>query len=412
MAKKWTTWAAVAAVALVLAAGAGKAFQARQVKQAQAAEAAEALRKPTVFELATSDVVQARTRTLVQTVPISGVLRAANTAVVKAKVAGELSGLQVREGDAVQAGQVLGRIDTTEYQARTQQAAQQAQAAAAQVAIAQRQLANNQALVAQGFISNTALETSLSNLAAAQANHRAAQAAQDIAAKSLADTVVRSPISGQVASRLAQNGERVGVDARVLELVDLSSLELEAAVPPESAALLLVGQNARLNLEGGTATVQAKLVRISPSAQAASRSVLVYLKLSHAPGLRHGLFAQGQVLVGERTGTAVPASTLRNDKPQPYVQLIQPSASASEPARIAHVTVKVLGQGLDALSLDKQAGGAAPESALFILTDSIAEGAFVTSVKTGFIQQNTSIRLMQAATATATATPAPATVPR
>lgn len=103
MAKKWTTWAAGAAVALVLAAGAGKAFQARQAKQAQAAEAAEALRKPTVFELATSDVVQARTRTLVQTVPISGVLRAANTAAVKAKVAGELSGLQVREGDAVQA---------------------------------------------------------------------------------------------------------------------------------------------------------------------------------------------------------------------------------------------------------------------------------------------------------------------
>ncbi len=408
MAKKWTTWAAGAAVALVLAAGAGKAFQARQAKQAQAAEAAEALRKPTVFELATSDVVQARTRTLVQTVPISGVLRAANTAVVKAKVAGELSGLQVREGDAVQAGQVLGRIDTTEYQARTQQAAQQAQAAAAQVAIAQRQLANNQALVAQGFISNTALETSLSNLAAAQANHRAAQAAQDIAAKSLADTVLRSPISGQVAARLVQNGERVGVDARVLELVDLSSLELEAAVPPELAAQLLVGQTARLTVEGGTATVQAKLVRISPSAQAASRSVLVYLKLSPAPGLRHGLFAQGLVLVGERTGTAVPASSVRNDRPQPYVQLVQASASASEPAHIAHVPVKVLGQGLDALSLDKQAVGAAPESALFILTDSIAEGAFVTSVKTGFIQQNTSIRLMQATTAT----PAPATDPR
>lgn len=408
MAKKWTTWAAGAAVALVLAAGAGKAFQARQAKQAQAAEAAEALRKPTVFELATSDVVQARTRTLVQTVPISGVLRAANTAVVKAKVAGELSGLQVREGDAVQAGQVLGRIDTTEYQARTQQAAQQAQAAAAQVAIAQRQLANNQALVAQGFISSTALETSLSNLAAAQANHRAAQAAQDIAAKSLADTVLRSPISGQVAARLVQNGERVGVDARVLELVDLSSLELEAAVPPELAAQLLVGQTARLTVEGGTATVQAKLVRISPSAQAASRSVLVYLKLSPAPGLRHGLFAQGQVLVGERTGTAVPASSVRNDRPQPYVQLVQASASASEPAHIAHVPVKVLGQGLDALSLDKQAVGAAPESALFILTDSITEGAFVTSVKTGFIQQNTSIRLMQATTAT----PAPATDPR
>lgn len=405
MANKWTTWAAGAAVVLALAAGAGKAYQARQAKQAQAAEAAAALRVPTVFELAATDVVQARTRTLVQAVAVSGTVRAANTAVVKAKVAGELSGLQVREGDAVQAGQVLGRIDTTEYQARTQQASQQAQAAAAQVAIAQRQLANNQALVAQGFISNTALETSLSNLEAAQANHRAAQAAQDIAAKSLADTVLRSPISGQVAARLVQNGERVGVDARVLELVDLSSLELEAAVAPDAAAQLKVGQPARLTVEGIASTVQARVVRISPSAQAASRSVPVYFRLAPTPGLRHGLFAQGVVLVGERTGVAVPASSVRNDRPLPYVQMVQAaqpaqaSGAVTEAAHIAHVTVNVLGQGLDKQAMEANSGSKTASDTLFLITDSIAENSILTSAKTGFIQQNTAIRLNAAANA-------------
>lgn len=405
MAYKWTTWAAGAAVVLALAAGAGKAYQARQAKQAQAAEAAAALRVPTVFELAATDVVQARTRTLVQTVAVSGTVRAANTAAVKAKVAGELGGLQVREGDAVQAGQVLGRIDTTEYQARTLQASQQAQAAAAQVAIAQRQLANNQALVAQGFISNTALETSLSNLEAAQANHRAAQAAQDIAAKSLADTVLRSPISGQVAARLVQNGERVGVDARVLELVDLSSLELEAAVAPDAAAQLKVGQPARLTVEGIASTVQARVVRISPSAQAASRSVPVYFRLAPAPGLRHGLFAQGLVLVGERTGVAVPASSVRNDRPLPYVQMVQAaqpaqaSAAATEAAHIAHVTVNVLGQGMDKQAMQANSEPETMSNTLFLITDSIAENSILTSAKTGFIQQNTAIRLNAAANA-------------
>lgn len=405
MANKWTTWAAGAAVVLALAAGAGKAYQARQAKQAQAAEAAAALRVPTVFELAATDVVQARTRTLVQAVAVSGTVRAANTAVVKAKVAGELSGLQVREGDAVQAGQVLGRIDTTEYQARTQQASQQAQAAAAQVAIAQRQLANNQALVAQGFISNTALETSLSNLEAAQANHRAAQAAQDIAAKSLADTVLRSPISGQVAARLVQNGERVGVDARVLELVDLSSLELEAAVAPDAAAQLKVGQPARLTVEGIASTVQARVVRISPSAQAASRSVPVYFRLAPTPGLRHGLFAQGVVLVGERTGVAVPASSVRNDRPLPYVQMVQAaqpaqaSAAATEAAHIAHVTVNVLGQGMDKQAMQANSEPETMSNTLFLITDSIAENSILTIAKTGFIQQNTAIRLNAAANA-------------
>ena len=208
--KPWLTWAIWAAVVLALLVGVGKAFKARQAKQALADQAAAAMRVPTVFELASQDVVSVRSRSLVQVVDVSGTVRAVSTAAVKAKVAGEVQGLLVREGDRVQAGQVLGRVDTTEFQARVQQADEQAQAAAAQVAVAQRAFSNNQALVNQGFISATALDTSASNLAAAQATQRAAVAALDIARKSLADTALRSPIAGQVSTRFIQNGERVG----------------------------------------------------------------------------------------------------------------------------------------------------------------------------------------------------------
>jgi RND family efflux transporter MFP subunit len=399
MIHKSLKWAASAALVAVLAVGAGKAYQARQAKQAQAALAAAALSVPTVFELNAQDVVQARTRTLVQLVPLSGVVRAANTASLKAKVAGELHDLQVREGDPVRVGQVLARIDVTEYQARVQQADQQAQAAAAQVAIAQRQLSNNQALVDQGFISKTALDTSLANLEAAQANHRAALSARDIAGKALADTVVRSPLDGQVGARLAQNGERVGVDARILDLVDLSTLELEAALPPADAALVKVGQLAQLNVEGVPQSVQATVARIGPSAQTASRSVLVYLKLAATPGLRHGLYAQGQVWVKEQTGIALPASSVRNDKPAAYVQRLQTSTTADGTATIVHTPIQVLGQGMDrsAWQTDgaNKASGAksAASNELFIITESIADNSILTSVTTGFIQENTVVRL-------------------
>jgi len=303
--------------------GVGRALHKREATAAAARSAAQSLQEAPVYRLAPADVIAVTSVELVQAVPVSGSLKALQTAAVKARAAGELRGLSKREGDPVRAGEELARIDPTEAQARVRQAEQQAASAEAQVAIAQRTQRNNEALVTQGFISPTALDTSSANLAAAQANHRAALAALDIARKGLADTVLRSPLDGQVSARLAQNGERVALDARVLEVVDLSAFEIEAAVSPGDAAPLAVGQSARLRIEGLPAPVDAVISRINPSVQAGSRSVLVYLTVKAAPGMRQGLFAQGTVAVGKTTATAVPQSAVRNDQPQPYVQVLR-----------------------------------------------------------------------------------------
>lgn len=380
--KPWLKWLVLIVVVLGLAFGVLRAFKARQAKQVQAEQAAAALRQPTVFELQAADVVLAQSLRLTQTVPISGTVRAIHTAVVKAKVAGELQGLQVREGDVVKAGQVLARIDTTEYQARVQQADQQAQAAAAQVAIAQRTHQNNQALVQQQFISKTALETSLANLEAAQASHRAALAAAEVTKKSLTDTALRSPLTGQVASRLVQNGERVGVDARVLEIVDLSGLELEMALPPADATLVQVGQTAHIEVEGLPEPVQGTVARISPSAQATSRSILAYVKLQPATGVRHGLFAKGHIVIGERQGVAFPASSIRNDKPQPYVQVVQ---QHGDEQRMAHLPVRVLARGVPPV-----VQGQMPEP--HVITDSLPEQTALLRVTAGFMQEDTAVK--------------------
>lgn len=272
--------------------------------------------------LAASDLALLQTIPLVQMLPVSGPVKAVQSAFVKARVSGELQDLLVREGDYVKAGQVIARVDSTEYQARLRQAQQQAQSAKAQVDIAQRTFDNNRSLVEQGFISKTALEISASNLAASQASYQAAQSGVEVLQKSVDDAVLRAPITGQISQRLAQNGERVAIDGRVVEIVDLAQLEMEASLSAEDAAKVRLGQVAQVSLDGSTDTVAAKVVRVNPNATAGSRAVVVYLALAPHAQLRQGLFLQGRLSTGSRTGPALPLSAVRTDKPVTYVQIV------------------------------------------------------------------------------------------
>lgn len=314
-------------VLAALAPGIQRALSARK----QQAEIAAAPKAQTVIELTASDTLRLQPVEITQSLPVSGTLRSLATAVVKARVAGELRDLAVREGDTVRAGQVLARIDPTEYEARLRQAQLQADAALAQIEIAQRQYDNNRALVGQGFISRNALDTSESTLRNARATHEAALAARDVARKALEDTVLRAPIDAQVSLRMAQPGERLAIDARVVELVDPRRLELEAALASQDAASLRLGQRAALRVEGLDVPVKARVSRINPSVQAGSRNVLAYLAVEPVAGLRQGLYAQGLLEAGRSQRPAVPLAALRTDKPQPYLQLVRDGRVVHQP---------------------------------------------------------------------------------
>jgi len=317
--KRWMKWAIPVVAVLVLAGFVGRAIKIKKQDEAASTSAPAA----PVLELSAADVFVLRPLELTRTLAVSGGLKAVNSAVVKAKVAAEIKSLTVREGDSVKAGQVIGQLDTAEYDLRLRQAEQTAASARAQLDIAKRALENNRALVAQGFISPTGLETSVSNEAAAQATWQSASAATELARKSRADSVLIAPISGVVSQRMAQPGERVGIDVKIVEVVDLSRIELEAAVAPEDVGGVLVGQTARLSVDGLAEPATATVARINPSTQSGSRAVLVYLTLQPQPGLRQGLFARGTIELARKSALVVPVAAVRIDQAQPYVLAVQ-----------------------------------------------------------------------------------------
>ena len=173
-------WIFAAVITLALL---GAMWRAVSNKHAQQAAATSPMAAQTHIELANSDVMKAELRDITQGLAVSGTVKAVNYAVIKARVAGELKEVVAREGDAVKAGDVLARIDPTEYQRRWQQAAEQASAAKSQMEIAQRQWDSNKALVGQGFISQTAMDNSMASYQGAIATQKAPSQVQKLLAK-------------------------------------------------------------------------------------------------------------------------------------------------------------------------------------------------------------------------------------
>ncbi|WP_187292319.1 efflux RND transporter periplasmic adaptor subunit [Candidatus Symbiobacter mobilis] len=365
-------WALVALLLVLLTVSIGRALWDRVRRQEAGVRQHAALQSAVTVDLAAGDVVQATSIDLAQIVFASGPVEAQRTALIKARIPGEVVTLRLREGDPVRTGQVVAEIDAMEARLRHQQALETVRAAQAQVDIALRTDRNNQALRASGFLSPTAFDHARSALDAAQANLAQAKAAAGVAAKSLADATLRSPITGYVAHKYVEQGERVGVEARLLDIVDITSMEWQVSLSPAEAAPVRVGQSATLRVDGIPTALHARVARISPATSARAVPVTLVLEAGYPP-LRHGLFARGSVQTGSVRTLAVPLSAVRTDKASPYVQRIVEG-------KVQHQTVRTGARG----DYDGQT---------WVAIEGLAQGASLVDGTVGTLRPGTSVRI-------------------
>jgi RND family efflux transporter MFP subunit len=307
MTRKIKLLVALGAVCVVAVAG----YAGVKRKSPEATQASQA-----VIEFTTQDLYIVEPRTLERTLPLTGSLMPFNEATMKAKVAGELVAVPVREGEPVKQGQVLARIDQTEVQARVAARRADVSAARAQLDWAAKNRTTQRALLDKGFIAQTAFDNVQSNYDVAIARLRAADAELVVAQKALGDSVLVAPFDGIVSLRHAQAGERVALDAKVVTVVDLSRLQLEAAVPATEIGRLRVGQPVAFRVDGfGEQSFAGRIDRINPATVSGSRSINVYAVIDNPQGvLRAGLFAQGAVSLERIEGAlVVPASAVREE---------------------------------------------------------------------------------------------------
>ena len=233
---RWPWFAGGAVLVLVLAGGfAWQAFGHRAV--------------PVQVAMAVSPASDAAAGAVLQA---TGYVTARRQATVSAQITGTLTAVLIEEGDHVQRGQVLARLDDSAYRAALAAAKAQAAAAHALVAQYQAQLAQNerdarrqQQLAAQGLVqkqaaeqARTLVEATRAQLAAQQKQAVAAGAGVAQAQVNFDYCVVRAPFAGVITTKDAQVGEIVSpfsagggfTRTGVGTIVDMDSLEVDVDV--------------------------------------------------------------------------------------------------------------------------------------------------------------------------------------
>lgn len=307
----------------------------------------------TTIEFLPQEVITVVPSELSQNLSLSGSLKAVDQASVKARVSGDIREILVREGESVQAGQIIVKMDSTEYQAKVEQARGNLNASRAQLDIATKTRDNNRALLEKGFISRNAFDNAESQFAVAQANVDAARSAVDIVQKLLNDTIIRAPISGMVASRSVQPGEKVSPDNRLLDILNLQKIEMEAVVPTSEIGNVALGQTVRLRVDGLDESFSGRVVRINPATQSGSRSILVYIQVANPQSkLRSGMFAEAQLTVHSKANVlALPVSAVHKTSQGAYVYAIEDGLLVKNP-----VTLGVEGKSDEEPRIEMTAG--------------------------------------------------------
>lgn len=379
--KRWWFWLAV----VVVIGGAAQGWRSQNA--------------PAAVDL--SSVAAAYPSGAVSTLNATGRVVAARRASVSSKATGRLEWLGVQEGQRVQEGEVIARLENRDVAAQLEQARANVLVARGNLAQGEAELEDananlrrTQELAAQKFVSGSALDTAQTRtsrarasiaslkaqIAVAEANARVAQVAYE-------QTLIKAPFSGLVLTKSANVGDIVtpfssaaGTTGAVVTMADMDTLEVEADVSEASISKVTVGQPVEIQLDAyPELRLVGKVSRIVPTVDRAKATLLVKVSFVER---------DERVLPDMSAKAAFLSRELKPDERKP-VPAVRPEAVVKRDGRdvllvvgkddrVSVVPVTVGEKVGDLLRID----GAAPGTRVVIApADKLGAGSAVTAAK-------------------------------
>jgi RND family efflux transporter MFP subunit len=287
------------------------AFTINACSKSDDASAAETAKSETIV-IGPENITVATNGAIMTGPSISGTLEPEREAVLRAQVSGSVLQTYADQGQAVNAGTVLARIDASGIQDAYTSARAGLVSARNAADVAAKDLARNQKLLAAGAIAERDIDQSRRASIAAQAALEDANSRLASAEKAYRSTTVTAPFSGVVSERPVSAGDVVQPGSALFTVVDPSSMRLEASVPAEQLAAIRIGVPVNFTVSGypGRQFV-GRITRINPTADPTTRQVRIYVSIPNAGrALVGGLFANGRMSSATRMGLVVPASAV------------------------------------------------------------------------------------------------------
>jgi RND family efflux transporter MFP subunit len=254
-----------------------------------------------------------------------GTVRAAQTSQLASQLMGNIVAVKAREGERVQAGQVLALIDDSQPRAVA------AQATAAELA-AQKELSATESEYALAAVTSKRYQqlfekqtVSPQEFDQVKARYQSAEARRDMAQAALAQAgaaltqartllgyaQIRAPFAGVITERRVDSGTLASPGMPIFTLEDTRSYRLEVTVDESDLHLIHMGQSAPAAIDAlGSTEITGKVVQIVPAADPGSRSFLVKIELPKDAHLRSGLFGRAQFPRGQRSALLVPRAAV------------------------------------------------------------------------------------------------------
>lgn len=228
--------------------------------------------------------------------------------------------VNAEEGQVVQAGQVLVKLNDSLLSAQLRQQEASVASAKATLAEAEASLRRARELQAKGYLSQAGLDTATAKQGTAAANLAAAEAARGETAARLGQTAVRAPVGGLISRRSVTKGQIVTSGSELFRIVRDSRLELDAEIPETDLGAVKAGMPATVYSEQ-VGQMNGRVRIVTSEVNATSRLGVARIALSSMGGFRPGMFARATIDAGDQPALVVPSASVlyRENRPGVFV---------------------------------------------------------------------------------------------